>query len=135
MVAEQTAAGRLAPNVAAQAGGVGMTAAGAGSPRSDRWPAAAGRGLVRLTAPTYSANVADDRDDRAHARDVAAAKRDAEAAVRDGLADDQAMSESEVTARAAARADREASLIDRLASAGDRDSAADARDASERSGD
>ena len=53
--------------------------------------------------------------------------------MRDGLADEHVMSEREVAARAAARADREASLIDRLASAEDRESAAEARNASQRS--
>src|SRR3954470_16871947 len=63
------------------------------------------------------ANVANDRDQRAHARDVAAAKRDAEAAVRGGLEDEHVVSEREVAARAAARTDRESPLLDRLASA------------------
>jgi len=92
--------------------------------------------LARMTAQTYSAVVAIDRDDeRAHARDVAAAKRDAEAAVRDGLADESAMSEAEIAARAAARADREASLLDRLsASEEDRESATQAPATAERSG-
>src|SRR3954452_14488607 len=73
--------------------------------------------VAGLTAQTYGASVAIDRDQRAHARDVAAAKRDAEAAVRDGLADEHVVSEREVAARAAARTDREAPLLDRLASA------------------
>src|SRR3954454_9953713 len=66
--------------------------------------------VAGLTAQTYGASVAIDRDQRAHARTGAAAKRAAGAAARDGLPDDHVMSEREVAARPAARAGREASL-------------------------